>query len=266
MFGRRKIATLVAEFLGTGVLTLLVLSVQRSTIGVPFFVAMAAGLTVALMTFAVGSVSGGFFNPALTLGMWTARKLPTVNTILYIAVQLLGGWAAYYLYTYFVKQPLQPVGGHFAGRILVAEAVGTGIFAFGWAATLYQRFSPAVTASVAGLSFMVGAIAASAAAIGLLNPAVALGARAWVWGTYVLGPVVGAIIGANLYSLLFAEPETAVAAAGAAAPVAARSESVVAPAPAAKAKAAPARPARKSTAKAAAKKPAAKRKTATKKR
>jgi glycerol uptake facilitator-like aquaporin len=203
MFGRRKVATLVAEFLGTGVLTLLILSVQRSTIGVPFFVALAAGLTLTLMLFAVGSASGAQLNPAITIGMWTARKISTINAVLYVAVQLLGAWAAYYLYIYFVKYALQPVGGHFTGRILVAEAVGTGIFAFGWSAALYQRFSTAVTASVAGLSYMIGIIAASSAAIGLLNPAVALG----VWGTYVLGPVLGAVIGVNLYGLLFAEPE-----------------------------------------------------------
>jgi aquaporin Z len=206
MFGRRKVATLVAEFLGTGALTLLILSVQRSTIGVPFFVAAAAGLIVALMSFAVGGISGGYFNPALTLGFWTARKLSTVTAILYIVVQLLGAWGAYYLYTYFVKNSLQPVGGHFTGRILVAEAVGTGIFAFGVAAAIYQGFSRAVTASFAGLALMLGIIAASSAAIGLLNPAVALGVRAWVWGTYVLGPVLGAVIGVNLYGLLFAEP------------------------------------------------------------
>jgi aquaporin Z len=169
-------------------------------------VAAAAGLIVALMSFAVGGVSGGYFNPALTLGFWTARKLSTVTAILYIVVQLLGAWGAYYLYTYFVKNSLQPVGGHFTGRILVAEAVGTGIFAFGVAAAIYQGFSRAVTASFAGLALMLGIIAASSAAIGLLNPAVALGVRAWVWGTYVLGPVLGAVIGVNLYGLLFAEP------------------------------------------------------------
>jgi glycerol uptake facilitator-like aquaporin len=125
---------------------------------------------------------------------------------LYIAAQFLGAWGAYYLYTYLVKNSLQPVGGHFAGRILVAEAVGTGIFAFGVASAVYQGFSRAVTASFVGLALMLGIIAASPAAIGLLNPAVALGVRAWVWGTYVLGPVLGAIIGVNLYSLLFADP------------------------------------------------------------
>jgi aquaporin Z len=211
MFGRRKIATLVAEFLGTGALTLLILSVQRSTIGVPFFVALAAGVTLALMVFAVEGLGSGFFNPAITLGLWTARKLSTVNAALFVVVQLLGGWAAYGLYTYFVNNSLQQVGGHFTGRILVAEAVGTGVFAFGIAAAVYRRYSIAVTAAFAGVALMVGMVAASSASIGLLNPAVALGVRAWVWGTYVLGPVLGAIIGVNLYGLLFAEPSTLVA-------------------------------------------------------
>ena len=205
MFGRRDVATWVAEFLGTGALTLLILSVQRSTIGVPFFVATAAGLIVTLMVFALGGISGGYFNPALTLAFWTTRKLSSITTVLYIIAQFLGAWGAYYLYIYFVKSSLQPVGGHFAGRILVAEAVGTGLFGFGVAAAVYQGFSRAVTASFVGLSLMLGIIAASSASIGLLNPAVALGVRAWVWGTYVLGPVVGAVIGVNLYSLLFAE-------------------------------------------------------------
>jgi glycerol uptake facilitator-like aquaporin len=217
MFGRQKIATLVAEFLGTGVLTLLILSVQRSTIGVPFFVATAAGLTVALMIFVLGGISGAILNPALVLALWTARKISSLTGVLFIAAEMLGAWAAYGLYTYFVNRSLQPVGGHFTGRILVAEAVGTGLFALGWAAALYQGYNRAVTASVAGLAFMLGIIAASSASIGLLNPAVALGVRAWVWGTYVLGPILGAIIGINLFGLLFAESATAVATSGAAA-------------------------------------------------
>lgn len=207
MFGKRKIAALVAELVGTGVLTILVLSVQRSTIGVPFFVAAAAGLSVVLMSFAVAATSGGYFNPALTLGSWTARKLSTTNAILYIAVQFLGAYLAYLLYTYFVNNTLQPIGGKFSTRVLTAEVVGTAIFAFGWASALYQRLSLAVSASIAGLALMIGIIAASSASLGLLNPAVALGVKAWVLGTYVLGPIIGAVIGFNLYGLLFAENE-----------------------------------------------------------
>lgn len=211
MFGRRKVAALVGEFIGTGALTLLILSVQRSTIGVPFFVAAAAGLTLALMIFALGRVTGGYFNPAIVIGFWTARKISTVTTVLYVIVQLLGAWGAYYLYTYFVKNDLQPIGGTFTARILTAEAIGTGLFAFGVAAAVYQRVGIAVTASFAGVALMLGAIAASSASLGLLNPAVALGVRAWVWGTYVLGPIIGAIIGVNLYALLFAEADKSAA-------------------------------------------------------
>lgn len=217
MFGKRKAAMIVAEFLGTGVLTLLVLSVQRSTIGVPFFVATAAGLVVAVMALAVGKVSGAHLNPAISIGLWTARKLSTMTMVVYVAVQLLGAWAAYYFYTYLVNGHLQPIGGHFTGRILAAEAVGALIFGFAYAAAIYQKFNVAITASVAGIAYMIAIIAASSASIGLVNPALALGVRAWVWGTYVLGPILGAIIGINLYGLLFVEPDT-VAAASSAAP------------------------------------------------
>jgi aquaporin Z len=208
-FGKRELATLVAEFLGAGALTLLVLSVQRSTIGVPFFVALAAGFAVAVMTYAVSGVSGGHFNPALSIAMWTARKIDTVTGILYVGVQLLGGYAAYQLYTYFVNNTLQPVGGHYTTRILVAEAVGTAIFAFVWASARYQRVNVVNSvAAISGLAYTVGIIAASSASIGLLNPALALGVKSWVWGTYVLGPVIGAVVGVNLYAYLFATGNT----------------------------------------------------------
>ena len=215
MFGRHKIATLVAEFLGTGILTLLVLSVKTSNLGVPFFVALAAGLTVALMTFAFGDVSGANFNPALTIGLWTARKISTVKAVLYIIVQLLGAWAAYGVFTYLVSNTLPTAKNVFTTHVLVAEALGTAILALGWTAAVYQGFSRAVTASMAGLAYVVGMVAVSEVAIGLLNPAVALGVRSFVLTTFVLGPVIGAVIGVNLYSLLFAPRETVVVSAGA---------------------------------------------------
>lgn len=215
MFGRHKIATLVAEFLGTGILTLLVLSVKTSNLGVPFFVALAAGLTVALMTFAFGGVSGANFNPALTIGLWTARKISTVKAVLYIVVQLLGAWAAYGIFTYLVSSTLPSVKNTFTTHVLVAEALGTAILAFGWTAAVYQGLSRAVTASMTGLAYVVGMVAVSEVAIGLLNPAVALGVRSFVLTTFVLGPVIGAVIGVNLYTLLFAPSEALVVSEGA---------------------------------------------------
>lgn len=214
MFGRRKIAALVAEFLGTGFLTLLILSVQRSTIGVPFFVASAAGLTIVAMVLAFYRVSGAHFNPALTLALFTARRVTFIRMILYILVQVAGAYAAYKLYTYFVHNSLQDIGGKFSWRVFTAEAVGTGLLAFGYAAARYQRFTVGTAAAVAGVAYMLGGIAASSASVGLINPAVAFGVKAVTYA-YILGPVVGALVGVNLYALLFAIPEGAVAEAGA---------------------------------------------------
>ncbi len=213
MFGRNKIAMLVAEFLGTAVLTLVVLGVQRSTLGLPYFIALAAGITVAFGMYTFGGVSGGQFNPALTVALWSARRVKTTAAVLYIAVQLLGGWAAYAVYHYFVNTQVQAIHSTFTGRILIAEAVGAMIFSFGWAAAAYNKFDNSKFAAVAGIAFVVGIIVASSASVGVINPAVALGVRAWAWGTYVLGPVVGAVIGVNLYGLLFAPIESVVASA-----------------------------------------------------
>ncbi len=220
MFGRRKVAALVAEFVGVAVLTLVVLSVQRSTIGVPYFVALAVGLTVAMITFVTGTVSGGYANPAITVSMWTARRLSTLTAALYIVVQLLGAWAAYGVYTYFVNSSLQPIGGDYTTRVLVAEAVGAFILALGWGYLTFRgRLAVGSRAAVLGISMALGVMVAASVGIGLVNPAVALGVRAWEiwgsmgWGTYVLGPVLGAVIGVNLYGLLFAgrdEDETVV--------------------------------------------------------
>lgn len=204
MFGRNKIAMVTAEFLGTGILTLVVLAVSKSTIGIPYFVGIAAGLVLVAMVFAFSTVSGTHINPAITLGMWTVRKIGALKAVAYIAAQLLGAGAAYLLYTYFVGQTWDN-SGNFQSKVLVAETVGTFIFAMGIAAAVYQRFEVGKAAAVIGISLTLGVLVASAAGGGFLNPAVAFGARAWVWGSYVLGPVLGAVIAFNLYGLLFAQ-------------------------------------------------------------
>ncbi|MFA5004040.1 MAG: aquaporin [Candidatus Saccharimonadales bacterium] len=207
MFNKNKLAMLVGEFLGTGALALAVLSVSKS-IGYPFFVSFAAGLVVLLMTLALAGISGAIFNPAMTIGLWTVRKLKTLQALMYLAAQLLGGAAAYWLFVYFTKAHLTN-NHHYDSHVLVAESVGAFVFAFGWAAAVYQRFSLYAKAAAIGGSLTAGVIIASLGSNGFLNPAVALAARNWAWGTYVLGPVLGAIVGFNLYNLLFVETELA---------------------------------------------------------
>ena len=203
MFGRNKLAALLAEFLGTGVLTFVVLNVGRSTIGIPYFVAFAAGLAIVLV--GVAMVRDVQLNPAYTLALWTARQIKTVKAVLFIVAQLLGGWAAYALYKYFMNdQPVQGAAHTYEARLLVAEVVGAFVFAFVAAGALYQRTHWAVRSAMLGAGYTLGVIIASVSSNGFINPAVALGSNSWVWGTYVLGPVLGAIIGVNLYGLLYA--------------------------------------------------------------
>ena len=208
MFGRNKIAMIVAEFLGTAVLTSVVLALAYGPIGSypAWYISIAVGLVLVGVTLMVGRVSGAHLNPAITVGMWSARLIKTLPAVVYIAAQLLGGAAAYWLYTYFMHNNFPPVG-KFDSHVLVAEAVGAFVFALGWAASVYQRFAMAKAAATVGVSLALGVLVASVGSSALLNPAVALGVQSWVWGTYVLGPVLGAIIGFNLYALLFAPKE-----------------------------------------------------------
>jgi aquaporin Z len=204
MFGRKKVAALLAEFLGTAVLTLLILSVQRSQLGLQYFVALGAGLVVALLTFTFVEYSGAFFNPAIAIGLWTARKLSTLATVAFILAQIAGAFASFGIYSYFANTHLTNVGGHFTARILIAEALGTFVFTFLYAATMYKGLASSTRAAFSGLAYTSGILVASSAAIGLLNPAVALGIRAWATA-YIVGPIIGAIIGINLYTMVFAE-------------------------------------------------------------
>jgi aquaporin Z len=207
---RKKIAIVLAEFLGTALLTAVFLAVSRSNLSYIYFVALAAGLTLTVGNLVFAPISGAHFNPIVTLGLWTARKVPTLQSIVYIVAQLFGGMVAYMLYTYLVDNTIT---GHteYNSKVLVAEAVGAFVFSLGWAATVYNKMESAKAAFVIGASFTVGMLAASVASAGILNPAVALGLQNWGWGTYVLGPVLGGVIGFNLYALLFAPSGSLVA-------------------------------------------------------
>jgi aquaporin Z len=209
MFRKNKLAMLVGEFLGTAALTLIVLAISHSQLSLGYFIATAAGLMVALMTLALGGISGAVFNPAMTIGLWTVRKLRTLQALSYLAVQLLGGAVAWELFIYLTKITGVHNTGTYNARVLVAEVMGTFVFAFVWAAAVYQRFPLYAKAAAIGGGLTVGSLVASLGSAGVMNPAVALGLHQWGWGTYVLGPVLGAVIGFNLYNLLFVETELA---------------------------------------------------------
>ncbi|MGH7157535.1 MAG: aquaporin [Candidatus Saccharimonadales bacterium] len=200
---RRRVAMLTAEFIGAGLITTIVLTLGKAQDSATYFIALGVGLTIAALILTVGMISGAHFNPAISLGLWTVRRSSALRTVSYIAAQLLGAAGAYWLFTYLFDAQLVNTGS-FDPRILMAETFGTMLLAIGVAAAVFNNYKGGKTAATVGVTIAVGIMVASIASAGLLNPAVALGVGSWVWGTYVLGPVLGAIIGFNLYALLFA--------------------------------------------------------------
>src|SRR5688572_22907203 len=89
-----------AEFFGTFWLTFggcgaAVLSAAFPELGIGFVgVALAFGLTVLSMAYAVGHISGGHFNPAVTLGLWASGRCANKHVVPYILSQLVGAIAA----------------------------------------------------------------------------------------------------------------------------------------------------------------------------
>jgi aquaporin Z len=89
-----------AEFFGTFWLTFggcgsAVLAAAYPSLGIGFLgVALAFGLTVLTMAYAVGHVSGGHFNPAVTIGLWAGKRCPTGDVVPYVVAQVIGAIVA----------------------------------------------------------------------------------------------------------------------------------------------------------------------------
>lgn len=113
VFGGCGSAVLAANFGGDG-----------NPLGIGLLgVSLAFGLTVLTMAYAVGHVSGGHFNPAVSLGLWAAGRFPPGELLPYVLVQVLGAVAA--------------------GGALYAIASGTsGFSAGGFASNGYGALSP----------------------------------------------------------------------------------------------------------------------------
>ena len=91
---------LAAEFVGTAWLVFggcgsAVLAAAYPGLGIGFAgVSLAFGLSVLTMAYAVGHISGGHFNPAVSIGAWAAGRFPSSKLLPYIVAQVLGGLAA----------------------------------------------------------------------------------------------------------------------------------------------------------------------------
>jgi aquaporin Z len=86
VFGGCGAAVLAANFPGSG---------PENSLGLGFLgVSFAFGLTVLTMAYAVGHISGGHFNPAVTIGLWAAKRFPSKEVLPYVVVQVIGAIAA----------------------------------------------------------------------------------------------------------------------------------------------------------------------------
>ncbi len=190
-----------AECLGTLALTSAVLVSLR--IPIPLISPVIAALTLGLFVYSIGTVSGCHVNPAVTVGLWSIRKIPTQEAIAYIAAQVIGAVLAMGIFLW-AYGPLPTVTVASSMRILTGEAVGTAILLFGVCAVVYDRVPHAAWGLMIGGSLLLGILFASTVGNGLLNPAVMIGVQSVSWA-YIVGPLLGGVLACQIYRWMSAK-------------------------------------------------------------
>ena len=218
------VGTFILVFGGTAVAVAAILS--RPTAGPAYdslAVALAFGLALVAVVAAVGHVSGAHVNPAVTLGMAAAGKFPWNYAPVYIGAQLVGAvLAALATWLTFggagarsearlaATYPAQGVGDL---QAFLVEILITFILVFVVMAVATDERAPAAIAPIAvGFALAVGVFIAGPVTGGSVNPARSLGPMivagdlTSVW-LYILGPVIGGVLGALLYDRFMAQTE-----------------------------------------------------------
>lgn len=206
----------VAEFIGPFALVFLGAGAIIMTGGSDLVaIGLAHGLAIGLMIAAAGHISGGAYNPAVTIGLAIAGKLSMRQTVVYIVAQMAGAVAAALLLVSIFPASLRnavelgvpQVGSDFTvGAALLAELVGTFFLMYViLGAAVDQRSDKSIAALAIGLTITIDIFAISAVSGAAVNPARQFGpalvqnfwADAWIW--YV-GPIAGAVLAAVLYT------------------------------------------------------------------
>ena len=199
----------ITEFIGT---FLLVLTIGCTVVGaIPGVIApLAIGAALMIMVYAGGHISGGHYNPAVTLGVLIRGKIKVADAVPYMVSQLLAAAAAAvtvkFLRAGVVITPMVPK----IGPALVAEF----LFTF---ALVYVVLNSATAEDTSGNSFyglaigmtvMTGAFAVGDISGGAFNPAVAvgisiLGLASWsnIW-IYLAANFAAAVVAALVFNLI----------------------------------------------------------------
>jgi aquaporin Z len=208
----------VAEFVGT--FALIFVGAGSVIYGDVVGVALAHGLVIAVMVSAVGLISGGFFNPAITLAFVLTRRISASLAGLYLVVQFAAAALAALLLRWVLPSNARS-GSHLgvpllgtgvsAGKGVAIEAVLT--FFLVW--VVFAVDPRGTFKQIAGLAIGFTIALDALMAIGLtgaaMNPARAFGPQLvdnhwshfWVW--YV-GPIAGGAIAALVYEALYLGP------------------------------------------------------------
>ncbi len=186
-------------------------------------IALARGLSFAVLVSALYSVSGAHFNPAITLGAWVTRKIGFISAILYGVIQIVAALLASWTLTALIPDQIwRPVAlgapdlGANISRTqgIFLELLLTFFLVFVFCATVPDaRSDPPSSARfggfAAGLAIFAGYLAAAPFTGASMNPALALGTAVAAHhftnhGVYWAGPLLGGVLGAWLYHALFA--------------------------------------------------------------
>lgn len=210
------VRSLIIEFIGPFALTFAGAGAIIITAGKDLVaIALAHGLAIGLLVAAAGAISGGVYNPALTLGLLLAKKLDAAKAGMYIVVQLLGALvAALCLKAIFPQAMIDAVSfgvpavgaGFGVGAALFIEIIMTFFLMFVVYGTAVDARGPRAIAALAiGLTITMDIFVGGGVSGAAMNPARWVGvavvgglyANWWVWW---VGPIIGALIAAGLYA------------------------------------------------------------------
>lgn len=206
-----RIEAYASEFIGT---YFLVLTIGLNVLQRIALAPISIGFILMAFIFATGKVSGGHFNPAVTLGVLICRPgLLLRDGLLYVVAQLAGAVAAGLTYTAMLGATfsLKPGAGYTMEDAMLAEALFTVALVFVVLSVATtgsnQYFGLSIGFTVTAAAFSVGRVSGAS-----LNPAVAFGVIGSHWlhmgggleqlVPYTLGPLLGALVAAVLFRIV----------------------------------------------------------------
>jgi MIP family channel proteins len=214
------VAALVAEAIGTFLFFFIAAGAALVATGDPaatlLIVALAHGVVLAVLVSSFGAVSGGHFNPAVTLGLWIAGQIDVVKGVAYMVAQLLGGAAAGFALAYFFGDvgPAVPALGEGVDVMegILLEAIMTTVLLFAVFGTAVDARGPKIGGLAIGLAVAADILFGGPLTGAAMNPArwfgPAVAAGAFDnWFVWWIGPFLGAIVVAVLYRALLAPRE-----------------------------------------------------------